>query len=110
MKPSEPRKTEDPCTIRENEQLRNVFIKNVILPIQYVLQYGYQVTVQDMFSVPPAAKSFEATTLKRIKSQIAATYSSTHYKIGIVCALTLERTTVHFLADTVITMPILWAR
>ena len=62
-------------TIRANERLRGHFVKEVVLPVQYVLQIGYQLKVQDIFGKQEAGQVVEirqspARLPKRLRSPL----------------------------------------
>jgi hypothetical protein len=43
-------------TIREDQRARNAFIREVLLPLQYVVCTGFHVAAEDVFPAPPVAR------------------------------------------------------
>jgi hypothetical protein len=59
--------TKTNSTIREHEETRSNFIKEVIVNLQSVLHYVYHSTVQELFTVSPATRMPEVILPRRVK-------------------------------------------
>lgn len=63
-------------TIRDDERLRDHFVKGVLMPIQYVLRVGYHLKPQDIFKTPSTSGVVEIKELppRRLKTHSPVRY------------------------------------